>query len=325
MAATEQSVEDGHVKAAPGQERNRQENEQPNLEHRDQDHREAERHQEVGRFDHHDRDPGQRQGEIVEDRLEPGHDVIEHESAHALHAQQDEEDVCQPGGDAGPDWKLARAGLGGDPQGSGKHPGGLADPGKQGRITSDEPARAFEHVRQRGAPVQPRSDVHDSTVVPAPVVIGERGDRRRQRHPALGGDRQDVQERVLLRRRPPRQDHHAAHGRDKTEKQQAHDHDHDGEDRAGDDYPQPEQHGHGGDQVHEMAEPPRTGCEYRWSWAGSTSRSKSEPSAGFGRGRVAAEGLLAAGRLDRSFGHGGLPARASLSGKLADQVHQRQE
>ena len=75
--------------------------------------------------------------------------------------------------------------------------------------------------------------MHDPPVRQAAVLVGERGDRRGQRHPAFGRDRQDVQERILLRRRPPGQDHPRSHRRDEDEDHRpTHDEQH-GQNRAG--------------------------------------------------------------------------------------------
>ena len=82
----------------------------------------------------------------------------------------------------------------------GSHSGGIPNPGQEGRVASDETAGACKRVGQRCSPVQAGGHVHDAPVLESPVLISKRGDGRRQRHTALGGNGQDVQERILLRR-----------------------------------------------------------------------------------------------------------------------------
>ena len=97
MPPAEQPVEDRHAVAAPAQERKRQEDQKPQLEHG---------HEGVTARRSCTKKwvawmtrivmLGSGKSEVVEDRLELGHDIIEDEAADSLHRQHQHQNVGKP-------------------------------------------------------------------------------------------------------------------------------------------------------------------------------------------------------------------------------------
>ena len=208
----------------------------------------------VGRLDDHDRDLRQRNVEVIEDGLELGHDKIKDEPADDLHDQHEHQDVSQPRRDARPDRKLARSRVGGDAERLGELPGRPAPP-RPG--ASRRGSRASARLRAR-----PEASRPSSSGRPGASLAGAAVPRYWSANAATAGasgiPRSAAIARICKSASCFVVDPHAritpwSHRGDEQQEQQTCADEQHGQNRAGDDDPQPEQDGHDGDRIHEVA------------------------------------------------------------------------